>query len=148
MAQTIGYLLAACGPPLIGKIRDAYGDWHIPLIIVALIAVVMALFGALAEGRAKFINPEEVRQPWLPIFLLPGRVRKACTSGAGRPSSALRSMLEQRGDEERMVVNSTARISPFSSQPVTRSAPLLQFMGKAFIMRRSYNDIPLQCYGP
>lgn len=55
MAQTIGYLLAACGPPLIGKIHDAYGDCHIPLIIVALIAVVMALFGALA-GRAREIH--------------------------------------------------------------------------------------------
>ena len=55
MAQTIGYLLAACGPPLIGKIHDAYGDWHIPLIIVALIAVIMALFGALA-GRALEIH--------------------------------------------------------------------------------------------
>ena len=55
MAQTIGYLLAACGPPLIGKIHDAYGDWHIPLIIVALIAVVMALFGALA-GRARELH--------------------------------------------------------------------------------------------
>ncbi|MGR7892466.1 CynX/NimT family MFS transporter [Klebsiella aerogenes] len=55
MAQTIGYLLAACGPPIIGKIHDAYGDWHIPLIIVALIAVVMALFGALA-GRAREIH--------------------------------------------------------------------------------------------
>ncbi|HBV3608113.1 TPA: CynX/NimT family MFS transporter [Klebsiella aerogenes] len=55
MAQTIGYLLAACGPPLIGTIHDAYGDWHIPLIIVALIAVVMALFGALA-GRAREIH--------------------------------------------------------------------------------------------
>ena len=55
MAQTIGYLLAACGPPLIGKIHDAYGDWHIPLIIVALIAEVMALFGALA-GRAREIH--------------------------------------------------------------------------------------------
>ena len=55
MAQTIGYLLAACGPPLIGKIHDAYCDWHIPLIIVALIAVVMALFGALA-GRAREIH--------------------------------------------------------------------------------------------
>ncbi|AML34818.1 CynX/NimT family MFS transporter [Klebsiella aerogenes] len=52
MAQN---LLAACGPPLIGKIHDAYGDWHIPLIIVALIAVVMALFGALA-GRAREIH--------------------------------------------------------------------------------------------
>ncbi|VFS83563.1 Inner membrane transport protein YeaN [Raoultella planticola] len=50
MAQTIGYLLAACGPPLMGKIHDANGDWQIPLIAVALISVVMALFGALA-GR-------------------------------------------------------------------------------------------------
>jgi CP family cyanate transporter-like MFS transporter len=55
MAQTIGYLLAASGPPLIGKIHDAYGDWHLPLIIVAVIALVMALFGALA-GRAREIH--------------------------------------------------------------------------------------------
>ena len=55
MAQTIGYLLAACGPPLIGKIHDANGDWQIPLIAVALISVVMALFGALA-GRNREIN--------------------------------------------------------------------------------------------
>lgn len=55
MAQTIGYLLAACGPPLMGKIHDANGDWQIPLITVALISVVMALFGALA-GRDREIN--------------------------------------------------------------------------------------------
>jgi CP family cyanate transporter-like MFS transporter len=55
MAQTIGYLLAACGPPLMGKIHDANGDWQIPLIAVALISVVMALFGALA-GRDREIN--------------------------------------------------------------------------------------------
>ena len=55
MAQTIGYLLAACGPPLMGKIHDANGDWHIPLIAVALISVAMAIFGALA-GRDREIN--------------------------------------------------------------------------------------------
>ena len=55
MAQTIGYLLAACGPPLMGKIHDANGDWQIPLLAVALISVVMALFGALA-GRDQEIN--------------------------------------------------------------------------------------------
>lgn len=54
MAQSVGYLLAACGPPLMGKIHDASGDWHIPLIAVALISLVMALFGALA-GRDKEI---------------------------------------------------------------------------------------------
>ncbi|HHG8772502.1 TPA: CynX/NimT family MFS transporter [Raoultella planticola] len=55
MAQTVGYLLAACGPPVMGKIHDANGDWHIPLIAVALISVAMAVFGALA-GRSREIN--------------------------------------------------------------------------------------------
>ncbi|MDF7681054.1 MFS transporter [Enterobacteriaceae bacterium ESL0689] len=48
MAQTVGYLLAAGGPPIMGKIHDLYGDWRIPLITIALIAVVMAVSGALA----------------------------------------------------------------------------------------------------
>lgn len=55
MAQSVGYLLAACGPPLMGKIHDASGDWHIPLYAVAVISLVMALFGALA-GRDREIH--------------------------------------------------------------------------------------------
>ena len=51
----VGYLLAACGPPVMGKIHDANGDWHIPLIAVALISVAMAVFGALA-GRDRENN--------------------------------------------------------------------------------------------
>ena len=39
MAQSIGYLLAACGPPLMGKIHDSAGDWQIPLLGCALAAV-------------------------------------------------------------------------------------------------------------
>lgn len=54
MAQSVGYLLAACGPPLMGRIHDASGDWHIPLIACALLSVLMAVFGALA-GRAREI---------------------------------------------------------------------------------------------
>ena len=50
MAQSVGYLLAACGPPLMGKIHDASGSWQIPLIACAILSVVMALFGAWA-GR-------------------------------------------------------------------------------------------------
>ena len=42
MAQSIGYLMAACGPPLMGKIHDTAGDWRIPLLACALAAVVMA----------------------------------------------------------------------------------------------------------
>lgn len=55
MAQSVGYLLAACGPPVMGKIHDASGDWHIPLIAVAVISLIMAVFGGLA-GRDKEIN--------------------------------------------------------------------------------------------
>jgi len=57
MAQSVGYLLAACGPPLMGKIHDALGDWRIPLIACALAAVVMAICGVLA-GRDGEIAPD------------------------------------------------------------------------------------------
>lgn len=55
MAQSVGYLLAACGPPLMGKIHDASGDWHIPLLACAVLAVTMAVCGAFA-GRDREIN--------------------------------------------------------------------------------------------
>lgn len=56
MAQSVGYLLAACGPPLMGKIHDTAGDWRIPLIACALAAVVMAVCGVLA-GRDREVTP-------------------------------------------------------------------------------------------
>lgn len=56
MAQSVGYLLAASGPPLMGKIHDATGDWRIPLITCALASVVMAVCGMLA-GREREITP-------------------------------------------------------------------------------------------
>ena len=56
MAQSVGYLLAACGPPLMGKIHDTAGDWRIPLIACAVAAVVMAVCGVLA-GRDREITP-------------------------------------------------------------------------------------------
>lgn len=57
MAQSVGYLLAACGPPLMGKIHDASGDWHIPLLLCALLSVVMAVCGALAGRDKAGVNP-------------------------------------------------------------------------------------------
>lgn len=54
MAQSVGYLLAACGPPLMGKVHDSSGDWHLPLIACALLSIVMALCGAFA-GRDREI---------------------------------------------------------------------------------------------
>ncbi|MDM2737425.1 CynX/NimT family MFS transporter [Citrobacter sp. Ct235] len=55
MAQSVGYLLAACGPPLMGRIHDSQGSWQIPLLAVAALAVVMAVFGLYA-GRNKEIT--------------------------------------------------------------------------------------------
>lgn len=55
MAQTVGYLLAACGPPLMGKMHDASGSWHISLFCVAALALVMAVFGGFA-GRNREIS--------------------------------------------------------------------------------------------
>ncbi len=55
MAQSVGYLLAACGPPLMGKIHDANGDWRIPLLACGLVSVVMAICGILA-GRDREIT--------------------------------------------------------------------------------------------
>ena len=55
MAQSVGYLLAACGPPLMGRIHDSQGDWQTPLLAVAALAIVMAIFGLYA-GRQKEIT--------------------------------------------------------------------------------------------
>ncbi|TCC02409.1 MFS transporter [Kosakonia quasisacchari] len=52
MAQSIGYLLAACGPPLMGKIHDASGNWHLPLLACGVLSVIMAVCGAFA-GRER-----------------------------------------------------------------------------------------------
>lgn len=49
------YLLAACGPPLMGKIHDANGDWSVPLMGVAILSLLMAIFG-LCAGRDKEIR--------------------------------------------------------------------------------------------
>ena len=54
MAQSVGYLLAACGPPMMGKIHDLNNSWQLPLVGVALLALIMAVFGVCA-GREKEI---------------------------------------------------------------------------------------------
>lgn len=52
MAQSVGYLLAAFGPPVMGGLHDFTGQWSLPLIAIALLSLVMALAGACA-GRAR-----------------------------------------------------------------------------------------------
>lgn len=54
MVQSVGYLLAACGPPVMGKLHDASGSWYLPLSGVTVLAIVMAIFGLYA-GRDREI---------------------------------------------------------------------------------------------
>ncbi|MCA0187181.1 MAG: MFS transporter [Proteobacteria bacterium] len=54
MAQCVGYLLAACGPTLVGKLHEVTGSWTPALSIGVGLAVLMGVFGVLA-GRARHI---------------------------------------------------------------------------------------------
>lgn len=56
MAQSVGYLLAAFGPPVMGKVHDISGQWSLPLLGCAALACVMAIFGSFA-GRNTEIGP-------------------------------------------------------------------------------------------
>ncbi len=55
MAQSVGYLLAACGPPLMGKLHDVSSSWTLPLLVCTLLASAMAIFG-LCAGRDREID--------------------------------------------------------------------------------------------
>ncbi|CAB3773785.1 MFS transporter [Paraburkholderia humisilvae] len=55
MAQCVGYLLAAFGPTLAGKVHDLTGSWTVALYIGVGLAIVMVIFGLLA-GRSRTIG--------------------------------------------------------------------------------------------
>lgn len=48
MAQAVGYLLAAIGPPAVGTLHQQSGSWHLPLFFCLLLAVMMMVMGLLA----------------------------------------------------------------------------------------------------
>lgn len=50
MAQSVGYLLAASGPPLVGLLRDMSKGWGVPLVLCLALTLVIAWLGTLA-GR-------------------------------------------------------------------------------------------------
>ncbi|HBV38369.1 MAG TPA: MFS transporter [Erwinia sp.] len=56
MAQCVGYLMAAMGPLLLGKVHDVSGGWSVPLLITAAIAVAGAVTG-IAAGRNAYVKP-------------------------------------------------------------------------------------------
>lgn len=55
MAQSVGYLLAAFGPVMIGILHDALADWTVPLLVLSGIGLAEVLFGFLA-GRDRFVE--------------------------------------------------------------------------------------------
>ncbi|RKQ39167.1 MFS transporter, partial [Enterobacter sp. R1(2018)] len=62
MAQCVGYLLAAFGPPVMGKIHDVSGSWSLPLLGCALLSIAMAAFGARAGRNAEIGSAANARR--------------------------------------------------------------------------------------
>lgn len=50
MAQCVGYLLAAGGPPAVGLIHDRIGGWTIPLVGCTILAIALSVLGYMAGG--------------------------------------------------------------------------------------------------
>lgn len=55
MAQSIGYLLAAFGPILIGIVHTALDSWTVPLFILVVAIVLLFIFG-MGAGRNAYIS--------------------------------------------------------------------------------------------
>ncbi|QAY59871.1 MFS transporter [Microbacterium protaetiae] len=55
MGQSVGYLIAAFGPILVGALHDATGSWEWPLIALLIVSVGIFITGIFA-GRARFVG--------------------------------------------------------------------------------------------
>lgn len=54
MAQSVGYLLAASGPILVGLLYDVTGNWRLPLMVLVGVCILMTAAG-IGAGRDKFV---------------------------------------------------------------------------------------------
>lgn len=54
MAQSVGYLLAAAGPILIGSLYDLFHSWTVPLIFLMAITAIFTISG-IGAGRNQFV---------------------------------------------------------------------------------------------
>jgi MFS transporter, CP family, cyanate transporter len=62
MAQSIGYLICACGPLLFGLVHDLTNSWITPQVMLILLLVPQLIMGMLA-GRARLLyNTPELTQ--------------------------------------------------------------------------------------
>jgi CP family cyanate transporter-like MFS transporter len=53
MAQSVGYLVAAAAPPLVGLLHDISGGWSAPLLICVAVCCAMMAFGYRAGRPAQ-----------------------------------------------------------------------------------------------
>jgi CP family cyanate transporter-like MFS transporter len=53
MAQSVGYLIAAGGPLLVGVLHDATGGWSIAYVLLLATAVVQVAVGYVAGRPGK-----------------------------------------------------------------------------------------------
>jgi CP family cyanate transporter-like MFS transporter len=65
VAQCLGYLLAAAGPPLLGALRDVTGGWTWPLVVLllALVPMTWAGWGAARAAVLSEAAPAGARTP-------------------------------------------------------------------------------------
>lgn len=54
MAQSVGYLVAAAGPLIVGVLRDATGGWTAPLVFL-LVVLIPLLAAGFAAGRSQIV---------------------------------------------------------------------------------------------
>ncbi len=57
MAQSIGYLMAAAGPVLLGSLYDHGQTWRLPLFLLVAVSALMSA-AAIAAGRNQYITGE------------------------------------------------------------------------------------------
>jgi len=54
MSQTVGYVIAACGPPVFGALFSLTGNWYIPLILLIVASVILFIVG-LSSAKNRYV---------------------------------------------------------------------------------------------
>jgi MFS transporter, CP family, cyanate transporter len=57
MAQSVGYILAAIGPFILGYLYDLYMSWTFPLILLAIVSILFTIAG-IGAGRNQYVHQE------------------------------------------------------------------------------------------
>ncbi|WP_405621489.1 CynX/NimT family MFS transporter [Streptomyces sp. NBC_00076] len=63
MAQSVGYLVAAIGPLLLGALHDLTGGWTLPLLLLVALTLAQAAVGAGAGRDLRLDTPSQVPTP-------------------------------------------------------------------------------------